>query len=830
MKTKKFNCGLSMLSRVAFALSFFFCSFITAQTITGTVINENGSPLPGANVIVKGDTIGTSTDFDGNFSLSDVEIGTILKVSYTGYTNQEIVAAANMQIQLLPSNQLDEIIVRAENRNVSAQKVPITMDIVSGAKLTDQGITDFKQLQGLAPSLSIVQNESFTPIFIRGVGTQETGVLTDQSASLNIDGEFITRPIALNVTLFDLERIEVLKGPQGTLYGKNSTAGAVNLVAAKPKLGMLGGRVQYNNGNYNTNKANVALNVPLGEKSAIRAAFVSDKHDGYRQSNGDPDNGGYRGEIDNGNALGARLGFLTKPNDKLSIYIAGEYNQVDQLPAAQYGISSEPGQAAYDPGLAAFEGQQPIDFETDLPDDFDVAVAGFQKINQRAIRANLSYNFTDNFKFTYRGGFRDISGSTYQPLNGWIPENFSFERNREFESQSHEFRLNGDSAKFIWQAGLYLGKDVSNTQGGLIFAFARFLSAPAFDKVPYGFYNNWDTEVSNTGVFGQATYNFSDKVALTGGLRYTNDQKTQSGYEAGAPFGPPGTAVYFYPNGPAEGDQGTSPIVGGDETFTQLTWLANLEYKPNETSMHFAKISTGYKSGGFTVRGPFDAEFLTSFELGSKNRLSDNFRLNASTFLYNYRDQQIPVFIDIENGFDVANAGESRIFGVELEGDYAFSKKDRLSLKVNYLNAELTKFTTEVNRVNAPAVAQDISGNRPAQSPELVSNLAYTHMFSLGSKGATLETGFNTLFKSNYFLTPFNNRMDRQDAYTRTDLSATYTSANGNWDIGVYINNLEDNRILTYANYLGDEIMIYNWIFGAPRLFGAKISYRFGKI
>lgn len=810
---------------ICIAQLLFFSTIGFAQ-ITGTIVDESGTGLVGANVVEQGTTNGTITDIDGNFSL-DVSEGVILEISYTGYTPQELAAAQNMRIVLLEGVGLGEIIVTAENRNVSAQKVPITMDIVSGKQLTSLGVTDLKQLQALTPSLSIVQNESFTPIFIRGIGTQETGVLTDQSVTLNIDGEFISRPVALNTTLFDLARIEVLKGPQGTLYGRNSTAGSINIITTKPQLEHLGGNVQVNYGNYNTLKLNAAVNAPLGKKAAVRAAFMSDSHDGYRQSNGDPEMGGYTGELDDGNAWGARLGFLTEPTDKLSIYIAGEISKVDQFAVSQYGISSDPSEPAYDPGLAAFEGQQPIDFETDLPEDFDVATPGSQVIDQFALRANISYDITDNLKFTYRGGYRDISMQTYQGLNGWVPESFSFERNRDFESQSHEFRLNGESDKFLWQAGVFRGGDISNANGGLIFAFARFLSAPAFDKVPYGFYNNFDTDVSTTGVFGQATYNFTDKFSFTGGLRYTNDAKTQTGYSYDGPFGPPGTPVYFYPNGPADGDDGTFDVVGGDETWSQVTWLANFEYKPNKNTMHFAKISTGYKSGGFTIGGPYDAENLTAFEIGTKNRISQKFRLNASAFYFAYSDQQIPVFIDIENGFDVTNAGESRIFGIEIEGDYAVSKNGRLNFNLNYLNAELTDFTTEVNLVNGDGIAKDLSGNKPAQAPEWVITLGYAHDFPLGSSGSNLNVGFNTMFKSDYYLTPFNNRMDIQEAYTRTDVFINVTTAKGKLDLGVYVNNLEDTRILTYASFLGNPINIYNWTFGAPRLIGARAAFRF---
>lgn len=810
---------------VAFLFFAFLNIGVQAQTseVKGKVLDEKAAPLPGASVLVKGTTIGAQTNFDGEFTLEAVPSGSTLIISYVGYKSIEVRAESGKSYQLeVDSASLKEVIVTAENRNTSAQKVPITMDIVGGIELTTQGITDVSQLQNLAPSLSIQQSSNFSLIFIRGVGSQAAGQLQDQAATLNVDGEYLNRPIALNATLFDLERIEVLKGPQGTLYGKNSTAGAINIIAAKPRLNDLSGNVQLNYGSYNTLKVNTAINAPLGNKAAVRAAFLTDSHDGYRQSNGDPNNGGYRGDFDNGNVWGARLGLLTKPIDKLSIYLVGEKSKMDQQATAQFGIPSD------DPRLAPFSGTRPKDFKVDLPEDFDIGTDGSNIVDQAAIRTNISYDFTDALKFTYRGGYRNIVTETYQPLNGFVPETFSFERNRDFDTWSHEFRLNGQSKKLIWQGGLFLGSEKGHSTGGLLFAFARRF----FDgETPYGNYSDIMTETSTTGVFGQATYNFDEKWAITGGLRYTKDKKEQDGIRlTGGPFGPPpsegGPTPYFYPNGPVAGDPTTGPNTGnGSGEWSQVTWLGNLEYKPNDNTMHFAKISTGYKAGGFTPSGSYDPEFITSLEIGSKNRLSDRFKLNISAFYYIYNDQQIAVFIDTETGFDTKNAGQSSYFGLELEGDYLITPKDQLSFNINYLNAELKDFTTELNIVDGDSEVADLSGNTPEQSPEWIISAGYNHLFNIGS--GKLNAGVNSMFKSAYFIQPINNAMDEQPAYTKTDLYATYTSGNGKWDLGVYVNNLEDNRILVNASFLGNPVNIYNWSFGAPRIIGAKAAFRF---
>jgi iron complex outermembrane recepter protein len=288
------------------------------------------------------------------------------------------------------SESLEEVVVTAENRSVSAQRVPITLDLVTGKSIQKQGITDLIQLQALAPSLNIVTNTIFNQINVRGVGSNDGAAeLSDQAVTVGIDGEYLNRPIALNAAMFDLDRVEVLKGPQGTLYGRNATAGAVNIIAKKPTQARefdLGASY----GNYNSLKFNGAINLPLGKIAAIRVAGLLSKHDGYR-------NGGDKvGSIDNGNFWATRLGLDINPTKNLNIYIAGELNKTDQQAPSQYGVALG--------SIAELKNTAPRNWTTSLPKDYPVATAGFMKIDQKAIRAKLSYNF-GKAQLTYSAGY-----------------------------------------------------------------------------------------------------------------------------------------------------------------------------------------------------------------------------------------------------------------------------------------------------------------------------------------------------------------------------------------------------------------------------------------
>jgi iron complex outermembrane recepter protein len=258
-----------------------------AQTISGKITDTKNDPLVGASVLVKGTNNGTVTNTEGGFSLNNVAKGSILVVSFVGYTNKEVAADGNLNISLEEGDALGELIVTAENRSVSAQTVPITLELITGKAIQRQGATDLMQLQNLAPRLNIVQNTIFNQINIRGIGSNDGGTeLSDQAVTIGIDGEYINRPLALNASLFDLDRVEVLKRPQGTLYGRNATAGAVNIIAKKPTIEKTEVDLGASYGNFNTIKANGAINLPLGKIAAVRVAGMLSKHDGYRESSG----------------------------------------------------------------------------------------------------------------------------------------------------------------------------------------------------------------------------------------------------------------------------------------------------------------------------------------------------------------------------------------------------------------------------------------------------------------------------------------------------------------------------------------------------------------
>lgn len=791
----------------------FSTSSLLAQKISGKITSINNEPLVGASVLVKGTGNGTVTNTEGVFTLDNVAKGSTLVVSYVGYLPQEISSDGDLNISLQESGALGEVVVTAENRSVSAQTVPIMMDLVSGKAIQRNGATDLLSLQNLAPGLNILQNTVFNQITVRGVGSHDGAAeLSDQAVTIGIDGEYINRPVALNASMFDLDRVEVLKGPQGTLYGRNATAGAVNIIAKKPVLGKTEVDASASYGNYNTIKLNGAVNLPLGKIAALRVAGMLSKHDGYRESSG---TGAYNGKFDNGNVWATRMGLSINPSKAFSIYVAGEYNKTDQQAPSQYGVDVSKADTTQ-------KGQAPTKFSISLPKDFPIATPGFVKIKQEAIRSRIAYDF-GGAKFTYSGGYRNVDMSGYQPLNGFIPETFSFDNNLDYQTQSHELRLNGETSKLIWQGGFFYGREDQNVARGLFLPSAK----GAFGgKVPYLNFFRFDVASKTSALFAQATYKITEQLGLTAGIRNTSDKKERTGATlTRAPFGPPGTPAYFYPSSPGLTDNGMTATSGKGD-WNKTTWMVNLDYKIDDSKMLFAKVSTGYKAGGFDNIGTYDAEDLRAIEVGSKNKFLDNkLRLNASIFNYLYKNQQVSVFENVSVGGRIKNAGKTNVTGIEIDGEAALTKADRLKFTINYLNAEFADFKLARNRVGVGVDSIDATGYHPIQSPKWTLIGGYDHDFTMGS--GTLNVGIQTMFKSQFYTSPFNFEMDKQKSFTKTDLFITYTANGSKWDIGAYVQNLEDNRILTYAAFTGGNINIYNWIFGSPRLFGIQANYHF---
>lgn len=737
------------------------------------------------------------------------------------------------------SGEIEEIIVTAQNRAENVQDVPIAINVIGSDEIQSAGFSDFREVERIAPQLNVTNDNGDIRITLRGVGTNSSDEAQDTSVVVNVEGEYINRPNVLNASLFDLERVEVLRGPQGTLYGRNSTGGAVNFITRKPGDEFAGNAlVSY--GNYDSWSFEGGVDLPFGDVGGLRLAGIYKQNDGYfYQPNIDVDTG-------DDESKGVRASLRLEPTDVFRIDLAVEYSERDYgVPSQAFVDLNAPGNSP-GPGCS---GNGWVEVAPNIPEtlcipkntnflsgidreNYDGAIFGPSSTNQdsTAIRARLAYDIGDAATLSYISGFRSSSETGFLGLPV-IFRGFTFLA--DTDTQSHELRLNGQAGSVIYQVGAFYFKEELNGESGFYLpGFILPFPAPGVFLT----YFTRDVVSESTSVFGQIEVPVSDAFTLVGGLRYTDNKRR---------------ALYgdypFVIAEPVRQDpatlMGTVQNLGNSED--EVTWLAGVNFTPSDDTLIYGKVTTGFKGGGFDSVGSYAPETNTAFEIGQKTSFGDSgqYRINANAFLYDYTDLQVSVLLNTATGGQVFNAGSATIWGIELEGDFALGENDALRASINYLNAEYDELLAQFNVYcvggcpitgvgdldpTAPGVQQpNFAGNTPPFSPEFVITAGYDHMFNLAN-GGTITAGISTRYKTSYYTDFFNYQDGQQEAYTETDVSVEYRPESERFSIQAFARNLEDERPLTFGSYIAagpDDI--YNFQFGTPRIYGIRLGVEF---
>ncbi|NWK98688.1 TonB-dependent receptor [Sphingobium lactosutens] len=736
-----------------------------------------------------------------------------------------------------PADMSADIIVTAQNRQQSVQDVPIAIAVLSGEQLAAAGVTDVASVEKVSPSLQITSDTTATRVTVRGVGTLSNSESQDQSIAVNIDGEYINRPTILNAAIFDLERVEVLRGPQGTLYGRNSTGGAVNFITRKPGK-EFGVNASATYGNYNQVIAEGGVDVPLGDIGAIRVAGIYSDHKGYNKHNNTflslPQFTARKGQRSGDDHTWAgRATLRLTPVDGLTVDATYEHAEQEIVPASQaYANMNLPANA---PGANCqlngyievgpnTPGVQCIPQNTNFlakinRNTYDAALTGTGIFNLEsdAVRGRIAYDF-GLATLTYTGGYR--STSTNGEL-GLGPAYLSKNWGGTVKTQSHELRLNGDAGGIQWQTGAFFFKEKLTTDSGL---YNPFVGANG----SYINYFRRPTTSESWSVFGQVEVPLAETLTAVGGARYTKDKRRAVYNNYGFRFNSGLVEIT------APATNALNLRYNGDH----FNYLVGLNYKPNADTLIYGKMSTGYKAGGFDSVGTFKPETNTAYEGGLKFNFGGAARnqFNVAGFYYDYKDLQNDVLLDAALGAQTFNSGKATIYGIEVETVINLSPNDRFNATFNYLHAKYDEFIASYAVLN-PAVPNqtsllaidnpNLAGNRLAQTPKFVIGVGYEHVFDLGSSGTITANAFSR-FKSDYFLTFFNYNDSRQAAYTQSDLSLSYKPENGKFNVQAFVRNLENVRPLAFAGYIAagpDDI--FNFQFGAPRTYGVRVSFDF---
>lgn len=681
---------------------------------------------------------------------------------------------------------LEEIVVTAQKRESTEQKTAIAMTVLGADTLERNGVGNLKDMVNLAPSVNFSNNSANVIIAVRGVSSRDTTEIGDPAVSVSTDGFYIQRPIGLADSLYDLERVEVLRGPQGTLYGRNATGGAINFITAKPEKEFKA-KAGLTYGSYNLMIVEGMVNVPISDTLQARVAAYSRDQDGYRENEG-PRPG------DDAEARSGRVHLQWTPIDNFKALLSAQYTDTGGVGPTMYG---------YRP-----PGALNNNFLPDFDADGTPHGTPYQFIDTQTTTVQLNLEYSLSFAdIIYLGGYRELEYKQRRDLDGLTDSSAYFAPSENPVDWSHELRLvsNGDGP-FQWQVGGYYF-DEHNELLTYFQSYAPTVVNPPLNRFTF-FY---DVVARSKAAFGQVSYDLTDTVELSAGVRYSEDFKSRTGF--------------------ANTGAGNVPTdVEGEGN--QTTYHVGLDWQVAPANLLYIKYDTGYKAGGFgevlqanstTVPYTYDPEEISAIEIGSKNRFFGNsLQLNVSAFYYDYKDQQVSVNV---NGLaQVLNAGKSETFGLEVEGSLQVGAGGRLDAAIALLDSEFKDFCTRITATGACAAGFDFSGNVPPQAPETQVTLGYEHAFTVF--GGSLVPRLQGRYESEVFHGIENFGRQRQESYAKGDAMLTYTPDSAVWSVQGFVRNFTDETTITSAAYSG----LWNsqtYALADPRTYGLRLSVNF---
>jgi iron complex outermembrane recepter protein len=774
-----------------------------------------------------------------------------------------VLAVSQASVAQEESFMLEEIVVTAQRKAEGLQDAAIAIDVATGDDMIEAGITDMSRLGELSPALTVQSTANGNLVFIRGVGNFTLTPNSDSASAFNYDGVYVARPTSSTGVFYDLDRVEILKGPQGTLYGRNATGGAINVLPAQPALGETSGYITASYGERQDVSGNSfttegAVNIPLTESTAARlSASIVNSDATFDDGTGEEDTRAFRMQV------------LSEVTPDLTVRFSADYAASDDTGAGiTYAGKTQYNQAtsqnefvdsnlSYDEGIYS-EASQAFRLGTfSLPAGrFLDEMAPDQYRDNEYYGAHFEINYeTDLGTLTVIPAWRKAELDYLSPAGA-----FPYLQKETDEQYSLEVRLSGSKGMMDYIVGAYYFDETVDIDTSLsIGSITSFLD------------NEYTTE--SFAPFVRLTANMTEDFRLVGAMRYSTDKKTSEGLTTGgtiictslslgipcfdAPLFPlvesPDDIAFLPADGAPPNPVGANAIATrsdlyGDESMTneRATFRLAAEYDAAENSMLYASVETGYRSGGFNpAKGfeTFDPEYITAYTIGSKNRLMDQrLQLNLEAFYWEYSDQQVShVGLDTDGRTAniTENIGESEIMGVEIETRFLLTENTLLSANVHYLHAENTDFVYEVPNIGIPTVtgcdatessggamwSVDCSGNESFNSPEWTINLAAQQTFPIGDD-LSLIVGIDTQYKSERYLAFQYLDEQRVDSVWRTNAQATLESAGGGWSVSAYVRNIEDERTPNYLNSAPSSNLMITGT-SLPRNWGVRFAYSF---
>mgnify|MGYP000326848210 CR=1 FL=1 len=767
-------------------------------------------------------------------------------------------ALASPSIYATEQNDLaiERVVVTAQKRQQNLQEVPISVSALNSEELKQANVVSLSNMASIVPGLNISNTQAEeTSITMRGIGSNDFGFSSDESIPIYLDGVYLGSGIGAISDLIDIAQIEVLKGPQGSLFGRNAVGGAVNITTTKPSSD-LEANVSVGRGNYNLNTVQGMINAPLvDDELSLRMTAGIRKRDGWQYNEALDKDDGY--EQDRWNARGK---LRWTPSEQLDVELTFDaneesdnvgYSNIARLAGRTYVHSKVRDIVVADTldayrllsssvkdvaGTTSNNNSAYLAFDFSDPQNpfplFDGPLGnsvnfGLNRKNQ-GVALKVDWEISDSLSFSSVSSYRtfeseiseDSDGSEFLVLNVR-----SLLDSKEF---NQEFRISGKSETIDWFVGVNAFK--SDVEGKVVDSFGAIITGEAFDETAIV-----DADTTSYALFGDAIWSVTDNTNVTFGIRASYDKKSQqikNPQEFGLLFASPYQFL-------GQDGQPEPSLANNDKSWNDISPRLVVDHKISSDTLLFAGISQGYKSGGFnsfpTVdinpasdtfgfvpygsTAPFDEEKITNYEAGVKSILLDSrLKLNASAFYYDFTDLQF--LVNQGAAVKAINAGSANGKGLELEVQYLLTENLTLNLNSTWLNASYGEDVVDSNGITIVSEGQEL-----AYSPNLSANFSIDHYLEFGELGE-LRTHLNYAYNGEqYHSSSSNDAIYQEQSKGQLNARISFISAEQTWQVSAWASNLTNEDTLESIGSVTDDFGFIPARRGEPRMFGVEFSY-----
>jgi iron complex outermembrane recepter protein len=779
------------------------------------------------------------------------------------------------------NRRLSTVTVTATRREENIQSTGASVSAFDESKLKALSVDSVEDVAGLVPGLQVSTYQGDTSIFIRGIGTPVIIAGNDSSTATYVNGVYVSRAAAIGPSFFDVERLEVLRGPQGTLYGRNATGGSVNIITKGPTHEWEG-EASLILGNYDRTKVFGAVGGPIADNLRARLAVQKETHSGYTtvhlaRGSLPPSQPDQTFDAEDKDDVTARLTVEADISDSVTLTVIGDYYKADDR-ANVFHFASLGYQDEVPGWLETREGSQTLPYfgiknsgriSAAKSRDIYSGVDYFNKTEVWGLMGRVDWELQD-YDVQLIAGYRDTNPFFQNSFDLGDTFNTYYQRGEDHQQWNADFQVSSPAERrFSWiLGGGYFTEenDIQNNIFGdfwepiLIQGFTDLQAAGVLPTFPVvipestlccELHLNGDQQTDAYNMYFDTSFDLTDALVLKAGVRYSEEER--DGHQkfdlAFLPATPGGELVRFapnttfFPNSVSDGRDGVQPDpfgfvvapVDGPATFDAWTPKIGLEWTPSNDVLVYLGAQRGFKSGGYNIgssqRTPFEPEEIWAYEGGVKSSLLDQrLRLNAAAFFYDYTNLQAQD--SIGNQPIIRNVGKAEVKGAEVEFAALVNEIFSVDGSVTYVDATFTEGVLSEPLRPAPLTdaagtfARDLDGLRLPRAPKWKANIGFQADFAAFAGDMTLRADYS--YQDKIYFTVFNIDAASQDSYGVVRARASYQPKDGRYQIAIFGENLTDesyftNQILTGTTY-GAEFV---GSLGAPRTYGIELSSQF---